>query len=225
MNEPLPEQQTLHNDLALTQETSTKPMSVWRLVLPLAIQAALIMAIPAQAVYTHITGRTVILQTVPVDPYDLLRGYSQILRYDISSTDTLKKLPGWSDLAKQYPGGNEYSPLKEGTDLYVILEAQKAAGGNIPKAWKPVQVSINHPSNLTANQVALKGKYGYGSVSYGLETYYMPEDQRDKINNEIAQARPHKPGQLQPIVMEVKVDPSGKSVPVSMWVQERNYRF
>jgi uncharacterized membrane-anchored protein len=225
MNEPLSEQQTVQNDLPVTEEKATKPMSVWRLVLPLAIQTALIVAIPAQAIYTHITGRTVILQTVPVDPYDLLRGYSQILRYDISSADTLKKLPGWTDLVKQYPGGNQYSPLKDGTDLYVILEEQKSSDNSIPKAWKPVRVSKERHSNITDNQVALRGKYKYGSVTYGLETYYMPEDQRDRINNEITQARPQKPGQPQPIVVEVKVNTAGKSVPVSMWIEKRNYRF
>ncbi|NET14750.1 MAG: GDYXXLXY domain-containing protein, partial [Okeania sp. SIO1H6] len=45
-------------------------MQIWRFILPLTVQLALILSIPAQAIYTTITGRTVVLQTVPVDPYD-----------------------------------------------------------------------------------------------------------------------------------------------------------
>ena len=72
---------------------SPRPISIWRFWAPLLFQTALILAVPAQAVYTQLTGKTVILQTIPVDPYELLRGYSQTLRYDISIQDNLRKLP------------------------------------------------------------------------------------------------------------------------------------
>ncbi len=231
-NQPLPSQTESSEKLNFqdyvltTAENSAKPIPVWRLVVPLLIQAGLIMAVPAQAVYTHITGETVILQTIPVDPYDLLRGYSQTLRYDVSNIDTLKKLPGWAELVKQYPGTDkQYNPLAHGINLYVVLQEQKSTGTGIPKAWKPVRVSGDIPDSLAANEVALKGRYTHGFISYGLETYYMPEDQREDINTDISQARPIKRGQPQPIVVEIKVDRQGKSVPVSMWVRDRNYRF
>ncbi|HAA32846.1 MAG TPA: membrane-anchored protein, partial [Cyanobacteria bacterium UBA8553] len=70
-----------------------KPTPIWRFWVPLLFQTILILAVPAQALYTQLTGKTVILQTVPVDPYELLRGYSQTLRYDISRQDNLRKLP------------------------------------------------------------------------------------------------------------------------------------
>ena len=54
----------------------------------------------------------------------------------------------------------------------------------------------------------------------------MPEDQRNKINNNISQARRSvTENQMQPIVVEIKVDSQGNSVPVSLWVKEQNYRF
>ncbi|MDJ0735238.1 MAG: GDYXXLXY domain-containing protein [Nostocaceae cyanobacterium] len=207
-------------------QISTKPLPIWRFVLPLLIQTGIILAIPAQAVYTHITGKTAILQTVPVDPYDLLRGYSVTLNYDISSLDNLKKLPGWEDLLKQYPSLNkQYPNLPQGTKLYVILQGEKPTGDGIPPAWKPIQISLKPPSSLGENQVVLEGKYKYGLISYGLETYYIPEDQRVQINEDISQAQRVKPGQRQPIVVEVKVDTQGHAVLVSMWVRDRKYRF
>ena len=193
---------------------NNKPIPILRFVVPLLIQAGLILAIPAQPVYTYVTGRTVILQTIPVDPYNILTGYYQILRYDISTESTLKKLPGSKDL------------LKNGNSFYVILQELQSTGEGIPQAWKPLRLSQEIPDKLPANQIALKGKYQFGSVKYGLEKYNIPEDQRNQINRNISQARssttqPDK----QPIVVEIKVDSQGKAVPISMWVKEQNYRF
>ncbi|MCG6135374.1 MAG: GDYXXLXY domain-containing protein [Nostoc sp. LLA-1] len=203
--------------------TPEKPL-LWRFVIPLLIQAGFILAVPAQAVYTLMTGRTAVLQTVPVDPYDLLRGYSVILNYEISLTSNLKELPGWTELVKQHPSSDQQFDLESGTNLYVILEEQKFTG-EVPQAWKPVRVSGELPTSLNDNQIALKGISSYNSISYGLETYYIPEDQRNDINHDISTARPLKPGQPQPIVVEVKVNPQGNAVPLTMWVRDRRYNF
>jgi uncharacterized membrane-anchored protein len=44
--------------------------------------------------------------TAPVDPVDLLRGYYQTLGYEISSVDTLAKIPG-SELKRSLTNGQE----------------------------------------------------------------------------------------------------------------------
>jgi uncharacterized membrane-anchored protein len=118
----------------------------------------------------------------------------------------------------------------------------------LPPAWKPVAVSAERPSQLPANQVALKGLVQDGFIQYGLETYYIPEDQREQINAELraagqtnlTQSEQNLSGanrnQLQqtpPVVMEIKVNAQGDAVPVSLWArvgkaskqQIRNYRF
>jgi uncharacterized membrane-anchored protein len=193
----------------------------WRLWLPLLFQTVLIILIPAQAIFIHLTGKTAILQTAPVDPYNLLQGYSQTLSYDISRRETLEKLPGWKELIK-----NRRS--QEPIGLYVILEAPETEiSFGRPLAWRAVKVSSDRPTNLPNNQVILKGLLRYNTVTYGLESYYFPEDQRQQINNDINQAQSN-PGQQekpQPFVVEVKVDGEGNAVPVSLWVRDRNYRF
>jgi len=207
-----------------------KRLRAWRMWVPLLLQIGLIAAVPATAVYTFITGKTVVLQTAPVDPYDFLRGYYQVLSYDISDRTNLQKLPGWKD----FPG--EKTPCPPGvacsqnthnvyrnTSFYVILEAPKAATNpGRPQAWKPVRVSRENPVNLPANQIAIKGKYNGFLMEYGLETYYMPEDEREKVNQDISQAQS---SQRQSFLVEVKVDKTGHAVPVSLWVRDRNYRF
>ena len=207
-----------------------KRLPAWRLWVPLLLQIGLIAAVPAPAVYTFITGQTVVLQTVPVDPYDFLRGYSQALSYNISDRTNLQKLPGWKDLPGEKtpcpPGGacpqNTHNVYRT-TSFYVILEAPKAATNpGRPQAWKPVRVSLENPVNLPANQIAIKGKYNGFLMEYGLETYYMPEDERKKVNQEIREAQS---SQRQSFLVEVKVDKTGHAVPVSLWVRDRNYRF
>ena len=231
---------------------SLPPLPTWRFWVPLLFQTALILGVPAQAVYTQLTGKTVILQTVPVDPYELLRGYSQTLRYDISIQDNLRKLPGWNELPKNPANGKELTFIKPGTQLYVILQAPKVPTSSdlskLPQTWKPITLSRNLPSQLPPNQVALKGLAEHGFIQYGLETYYIPEDQREQINADLRAARPDNPNRLPqilqptepsqpppkpPVVMEIKVSAQGKSVPVSLWAQVnqgskqwvRNYRF
>lgn len=205
---PFPEESSekeLIRDFKANSSLNNKPIPILRLAIPLLIQAGLLFAIPAQSAYTYLTGKTVILQTAPVDPYSLLTGYYQILSYDISTRSNLEKLPGSKDI------------LKDGNSFYVVLQEEKSTDEKIPKAWKPLRLSKEIPSALPDNQVALKGKYRYGRVTYGLEKYNIPEDQRNKINNNISQAsRSVTERDKQPIVVEVKVDSQGKAVPISL---------
>ena len=221
---------TSANPPSFTLPPAAKRLPAWRLWVPLLLQIGLIAAVPATAVYTFITGKTVVLQTAPVDPYDFLRGYYQVLSYDISDRTNLQKLPGWKDLpAENIPcppgvfGAQKTHNVKQNTSFYVILEAPKAAThSGRPQAWKPARVTLENPTNLPANQIAIKGKYNSWQMEYGLETYYMPEDEREKVNQEISEAQRN---QRQSFLVEVKVDKTGHAVPVSLWVRDRNYRF
>ncbi|KAM3089787.1 GDYXXLXY domain-containing protein [Phormidesmis sp. 146-35] len=202
-----------------TVETA-HPLPQWRFWLPLVLQTVLIASVPAQAVYTHLTGRTAVLQTAPVDPYDLMRGYSVTLNYDISRTDNLKSLPGWKSLPKNSNYSSTQDYLAEDTIVYVTLQAPANNSANRPKPWKPVAVSGDRPANLKPNQIALKGRSQYGSLQFGLETYYMPESRRDEVNDNIQQNQRKNPG-----VVEVKIDAQGNAVPLTIWVGDRRYSF
>ena len=202
---------------ALVTKQSSSPLRripAWRFWAPLLIQFALLVVVPFKSAMTYATGQTVTLKTAPVDPYDMLRGYSQTLRFDISNVDTLRSLPGGSEVFKS---------SNEATPFYVTLEAPKAnAAATVPEAWKPIKVSAEYPEDLAANQIALKGEETYGWVTYGLETYYMPESQRNDINDRISQIQ--RSGD-ETFVVNVKIDDSGGSVPESLWVGDREYRF
>lgn len=213
---------TFRDYLIANEQKSNKPLPVWRLIAPLAVQTALIMAVPAQALYTDMTGKTVILQTVPVNPNNVLQGNALELDYNISRTANLSRLPGWQTIVSKGRGSGRRLP--EGTNIYVTLQEQVSSNRGVPTAWRPLRVSSDRPTSLRANQVALRGVYQDGSVNYGLETYYIPENQRQQIRNDL-QAQRARRGQVPPIVVKAKVDPQGNALPISMWVRDRNYRF
>jgi uncharacterized membrane-anchored protein len=218
--------------------SSRTPFHFW---LPLALQTLLIAAVPAQAIYTQMTGKTVVLKTAPVDPYDVLRGYYTILSYDISQANTFKKLPGWKELPKAEWNKDA---LDHGLIVYVTLErppvatqatqqatqktAQQAATNPAPEPWKPIAISQTRPENLPDHQISLQGKVDHGRIIYGLETYYMPESRRDEVNDTIAQNQrlANRPKtKTKPMVVEIKVDDQGKATPVQLWLEGKSFQF
>ncbi|CDM94491.1 MAG: GDYXXLXY domain-containing protein [Limnospira sp. PMC 1291.21] len=188
----------------------------WRLLAPLLCQVALVISIPAQAFYTYITGTTVVLQTAPVDPYDFLRGYYQILSYEISQPSTLRNLPGSGTMSHR-------NSIRDGDTVYVILEKpQEQPEGDRPLPWQPVAVSNQRPDNLPENQIAIRGTGDGWGLKYGLETYYMPENKRLEVNENISRAQSRDP---ESFVVEVKVDSQGNAIPLRLWVSDRSYQF
>ncbi|MDJ0747517.1 MAG: GDYXXLXY domain-containing protein [Xenococcaceae cyanobacterium MO_167.B27] len=182
-------------------------------LLPFTVQLLIILAIPSQSLYTYAFGKTVTIQTIPVDPYDLLRGYSQTLRYDIISN--------WNQL-QELPGGQDLDKAKT---FYVTLQAPELLDEQPPIPWTPIAVSNEKPDNLTDNQIAIAGTIKtYSRAVYGLETYYMPEDRRERINREIRHLQRQPNGKI-PFVVEVRIDSRGKAVPVSLWLGESEYQF
>ncbi|NET04506.1 MAG: GDYXXLXY domain-containing protein [Symploca sp. SIO2B6] len=210
------------NSQSKTNHTNNS-LSIWRFWIPLWFQTAIIISVPAQALHTMIFGKTVILQTVPVSPHDSLEGYAQMLRYDISKQENLRQLKGWEQLPKQQINqhdGSKLTLIKPGTRFYVILAAPvKSSSTELPSAWFPVALSMEIPSQLIANQVAIKGLAQKRFIDYNLENYFMSEQQWQEIDVELRQAMSAQPNQLQaqpPIVMEIKVNSRGHAIPVSI---------
>jgi len=193
-------------EIASKKKVTRSKLPYWRLGLPLFLQTLLILAVPTQKLYIYNTGTTITLQTAPVDPYDLMRGYSQNLNYEISNPQRLQQLLGGEIL-------NQYN-----TKFYVVLEAP---ADNTHQAWQPIRISRDLPQHLAANQVVLKGQAQGGRIVYGLETYYIPEEQRNQINQTMHNMVRDK----QVFVVDIKVDKSGNAVPVSLWLGEHKYQF
>jgi uncharacterized membrane-anchored protein len=174
-------------------------------------QFALLSTIAAPAIYTLSTGTTVYLQTAPVDPYDLLRGYYQVLNYDISDRSKLAKLPG----------GEIFNDKQSKTGEFFVTLVLPSTPGQ--QAAQPIAVSATRPTNLPNGRIAIQGTFNKDSgwrsgISYGIEKFYMPEAQKDTVNNDVGR-NPRK------LLVEVKLDSNGHPVPVGLWVGDKSYRF
>jgi uncharacterized membrane-anchored protein len=190
-----------------------------RLAVPLFFQTVLICSISAQSIYALATGTTVVLKTVPVDPYDVLRGYSQTLSYDISSLNNLRKLPGWKEL--EHKSSSE--ELASNQQIYVTLLKNKSSDTTSPQAWQPVAISSKIPADLSTDKIAIRGTSNGNSVVYGLETYYMPEDRKNGVNADVNSAI--NSGGKHNLLVEIKVDSQGTATPIGLWVGRKKYQF
>ncbi|GAB4212349.1 MAG: hypothetical protein OHK0012_06470 [Synechococcales cyanobacterium] len=192
--------------VSLLVERSTQSPRPWltspwlRLGIPLLLQMGILVTIPAPKAYTLATGTPILLQTVPVDPYDLLRGRYVTLDYRIAQPETLQKLSGWS------------SELYDQPYIYVTL----TPGSQASDAWIPMAVSAQKPLSLAANQQVIRGQWLYGRLDFGLGQYFMPEDIGDPLEADLRRF----PDEAR---AEVKVDRHGGSALVNVWVQDRRY--
>jgi uncharacterized membrane-anchored protein len=209
------EKLTFRDYLIATEQKANQPLPIWRLIAPLIVQIGLILAVPTQAMYTEMTGKSITLQTLPAYSNNVLQGSSLSFDYNISRTQTLRKLPGWRDWVRENSLRN--GRINQGSTLYLILQEQKSFNRDVPTPWRPVRV--------TNNEVALKGNYQDGLINYGLENYYISEAQRQQIDNDLLQIQQNPNQDRTPIIVRVKVDPQGNAVPTSMWIGDRNYRF
>jgi uncharacterized membrane-anchored protein len=105
-----------------------------------------------------ITGRTVILKSVPVDPRDLMRGDYVRINWAISDLDRMMKGDG--------------ATLEVNDDVYVVLRE------GAPD-WKPATLYAELP-DLEDDRAVIKGKViGLRPLSiqvdYGMDSYYVPE--------------------------------------------------
>jgi uncharacterized membrane-anchored protein len=184
------------------QEPVVPQRNFW---LALAAQFLLLAAIPAPTIYTLNTGTTVFLQTAPVDPYDILRGYYQTLGYDIADRAMLAKLPGGEILKEPKSGSRE---------IFVTLELPPAGR----KAAKPIAIARQRPTNLPSNQIAIRGIISNWQIRYQIEKFYLPETEQQNVNQNIDRNRRN-------LLVEVKIDSTGHPVPVSLWVGQKSYSF
>jgi len=205
-----------------TDQPKQKKIKLWQFLFPLLLQLALILSVPAHSFYTYTTGKTVILQTQPVDPYELLRGYSQTLSYTISQTNNLKELKGWQEVYNQVNQPQYYYDLPDNTTIYLTLEEPKKLNQKPPLPWQPIAISLTYPKEIKSNQIILKGVTQYNMIQYGLERYYFPESRREEINNKINEIQLQN---NQKFVVEIKVDTQGNAIPISLWVGDQNYHF
>ena len=168
------------------------------LIAAIVLQCAIIAAVPAPKLFARLTGKTITIKTAPVDPYDFLSGYHMILNYEISRLDP--------NLAAQgiYHRNNQtlYSVLVKGED-YV---------------WHSQSVHTSFPEDVPDGAVVIKGKWQRGRIQYGIEKFFIPEENRGDIESDFRNNR-------RQALIDIKVDRFGNAALVRLRVDDRVYEY
>jgi len=140
-------------------------------------------------------GRTVVLQTIPVDPRDLFEGEYVVLRYEISTIGNYNRPAPGIDEIRVPDAGEIVQPVRretstpsksyfllgeisEGDTVYVGLP------GDNDDRFKVLDVQTGGPSpetDLFIKGRVTRSKDGTLTVEYGIEQYFVPEGRGKEI--------------------------------------------
>lgn len=134
------------------------------------------------------TGTRIILETVPVDPRDFLRGDYLILRYKVSTLD-LNQIK------------SDKKSYNRGENVFVKIEPKD-------KFWEAA--GIGSKKGAFGEGVYLKGKVRYYydqklELYYGIESYFVPEGEGKDIERNMR-------GNKTSVEVEAIVDSSGNAL-------------
>jgi len=154
----------------------------------------LLIVVPRWSILVH--GKTVVLETLPYDPYDIFRGYYMDLRYRISDPDNLP----------------EKTDFKAERKYYVILSPD---GNGI---WQPKTVSAELPKALKPDEAVIGGYYRYGWLDYGINRYYLPESRRHHVEELFRRSE-------KPVLVEIKVKDNGAAVVTQIIIDGKRFKY
>jgi uncharacterized membrane-anchored protein len=173
--------------------------------LAVALQVLILAGIPAQRIWVLSTGRTLEMEIVPVDPYNVLSGYYARLGYSISDPAS-------------FPS---HEALEDGDTVYAVME--RDADGS----WRPLEIMEELPRGLTPDRIALKGSVDKSSwrtrIHYGIETFYVPETDRQGVEQGLRSRGEEGDPPVDPSIAIIKVDAHGRAAIVSIRVAGRTY--
>ncbi len=163
------------------------------------VQVLLVAAVPAQKIRARLSGRVILLQIEPVDPYSILSGYYLALNYEISRGERFRDWPK--------------PPPKDGVQIWAVVEVSPEG------VAKPVHFARGGaPPALQEGEVALRGTMRRGRIQYGIESFYVPETRRREIEEDfrrnVADAR-----------AEVVVDADGNAALRRLLIRDRSYSY
>jgi len=148
--------------------------------------------------YTISTGKKVLLETVPVDPRDFLRGDYVILNYKISNLDFSKLV----SFRQKFDCGKNF---------YVKLEQRG-------KYWEAI--AINKKEEIKKEDVIIKGKVRHGDrVEYGIENYFIPEGKGKEIEQSMRR------GSGNTVSVEAIVDKFGNAIINKLYINDKEVKF
>ena len=159
-----------------------------------ALQVLILLAVPATKVWTRWTGETVLLAIEPADPFDPLRGWHLVLRYELGDPSSFA----------------EADELRHGRTAWAVARVDEDG------VARPVRLSTERPERLAEGEILLRGRARGGRVKYGAEAFFLPESRRSEVEDDL---RAH----VEEACAEVRVGADGRVALVALRVAERRY--
>jgi uncharacterized membrane-anchored protein len=159
-----------------------------------SLQVLILLAVPATKVWTRWTGETVLLAIEPPDPFDPMRGWHLVLRYEMGDPES-------------FPGAGE---LRDGRTAWAVARVDSAG------VARPVRLSAVRPERLAEGEILLRGRARGGRVRYGAEAFFLPENRRGEVEEDL---REH----VEEARAEVRVEAGGRVALVALRVADRRY--
>jgi uncharacterized membrane-anchored protein len=161
------------------------------LLVGIAIQLFVLVGMIGLRAATLMTGETVLLRIVPVDPRDLFRGDYVTLSYEFSRIPS----QGIAGLPTRQHDRYDHHDEQQGQTIYVSLVPEEDG-----KHYRAERYSIDPP----ADGLYLRGTIsGYDRIQYGIDSYYVEEGTGRKYE----EAARHRQ-----LSAEVAIAPDGKAV-------------
>lgn len=137
-----------------------------RLLAVVAIQVAILAAIPLRQVRARAAGAEITLATLPVDPRDLLSGHYVIIRFE----------------AEEAPLGRIDARVRVDAPAWLVVERAEPA-------WRAVAIVPDRPA-ARPDRVAIRANLvdGHADIPFA-ERFYIPEARRAEVDRALAASR------------------------------------
>lgn len=152
------------------------------LIVGVGFQLVVLIAMIVTPFMTLITGDTILLRVVPVDPRDLFRGDYVILSYEFSRFPP-QGIPGLQSTDHQ------------GQTVYVAIVPEEDG-----KHWRASQFSLQKPSTGKFLRGQIKG---WNRIEFGIESYFVQEGEGLRYERAVRN---------QNLSAEIALDRNGKAV-------------
>jgi uncharacterized membrane-anchored protein len=179
---------------------------IW-FIIAVVVQLLILAAVPAQKIRIRKTGKLVTLKTAPVDPYSIMSGYYVTLTYDISRP-FVPTGPPWS----QPDHKPDWFTWPDSKPIWVVLKEGH------DQIWYAHSIHQNQPQSPPDGSVIIKGKKKHHRILYAIESYFIPENARDKVESDLRTY----PDQAR---AEVKIDARGNAALIKLLIQDRVYEY
>ncbi|MEK8023312.1 MAG: GDYXXLXY domain-containing protein [Candidatus Hydrogenedentota bacterium] len=156
------------------------------------VQILILALVPYKKIRARFFGRDIVLVAEQYDPYDPFLGYYVRMSYEIGQRGTDKAF---------VPGR-----------VYTVLETD--ADG----VTHPASV-VKDRGDIPSNRQFITGFSRGGTIEYGLEQYFVPEERHAEIDDALRRAREDSV----PIRARVRVDEAGNSALIGITIGHVDY--